>query len=627
MPVIRIGDLTTYAGDTSGSWLVVNDPTNTTTYKAQKEQLLTGEFFGTASYAATSSIQVVSSSGVGLPYRSKIKFNRMEAIDDSVNGQAIVTRPPDTFISSSAPANPVEGDVWTNNNTWKTYKYYDNFWVEQAAGGIAVRTITASLVSFIELNDTPKSYSGQSGSVLIVSSSETGLVFKPTALFDILDFGAKNFTELLDVPDSYLGQADKILVVSSSETGLQFRGTSVINSSDFGAQTFTELTDVPASYLGQADKVLVVSSSETGLQFRGTSVIDSSDFGVKTFVELTDAPDNYIAKSGFLVAVSGSETGLEFVPTASLRSTDFGYKQFIELTDTPSTYSGKAGFLVSVSGSENALEFVPTASFDSSSFGYKQFIELTDTPSTYSGKGGFVVAVSGSQNALEFIPTASFDSSSFGYKQFIELTDTPSTYSGKEGFLVAVSSSANALEFIPTASLTGFFPIGMQDMYVGAEGFYPTFVSGCAPMATSYIPPATVRSLDFDAVTEENAQYTLSLPRNWDNSPIQTKIYWTVSGSQSGSVVWAVKAAAYSNAFSLTASFSTEYIVSSSITGSVLNTTPYTAYITPSGSIQTGSLIIINVARKPDNANDNLSIDAKMIGMSIKYATNRATAE
>lgn len=55
MPVIRIGDLTTFTGDTSGSWLVINDSTNTTTYKAQREQLLSGSFFGSASYAITAS--------------------------------------------------------------------------------------------------------------------------------------------------------------------------------------------------------------------------------------------------------------------------------------------------------------------------------------------------------------------------------------------------------------------------------------------------------------------------------------------------------------------------------------------------------------------------------------------
>lgn len=55
MAVIKLGDLTTFTGDTSGSWLVINDSTNTATYKAQREQLLSGSFFGTASYAVTAS--------------------------------------------------------------------------------------------------------------------------------------------------------------------------------------------------------------------------------------------------------------------------------------------------------------------------------------------------------------------------------------------------------------------------------------------------------------------------------------------------------------------------------------------------------------------------------------------
>lgn len=42
MPIIRLGDLTTFIGDASGSWLVINDPTNTSTYKIQRETLLNG---------------------------------------------------------------------------------------------------------------------------------------------------------------------------------------------------------------------------------------------------------------------------------------------------------------------------------------------------------------------------------------------------------------------------------------------------------------------------------------------------------------------------------------------------------------------------------------------------------
>lgn len=54
MAVIKLGDLTTFTGDTSGSYLVINDSTNTATYKVQKEQLLSGSFAGTASFAQNS---------------------------------------------------------------------------------------------------------------------------------------------------------------------------------------------------------------------------------------------------------------------------------------------------------------------------------------------------------------------------------------------------------------------------------------------------------------------------------------------------------------------------------------------------------------------------------------------
>ena len=55
MAVIKLGDLTTFTGDPSGSFLVINDSTNTATYKIQKEALMSGSFAGTASYALTAS--------------------------------------------------------------------------------------------------------------------------------------------------------------------------------------------------------------------------------------------------------------------------------------------------------------------------------------------------------------------------------------------------------------------------------------------------------------------------------------------------------------------------------------------------------------------------------------------
>lgn len=73
----------------------------------------------------------IQDSGVNETQRTNLNFQRMIVTDDAGNNATIVTRPPDTFVGASAPTNPVEGDVWKNSDTWKTYVYYDGFWVEQ----------------------------------------------------------------------------------------------------------------------------------------------------------------------------------------------------------------------------------------------------------------------------------------------------------------------------------------------------------------------------------------------------------------------------------------------------------------------------------------------------------------
>lgn len=75
------------------------------------------------------------------------------------------------------------------------------------------------LAAFLELSDTPSSYSGQSGKTVVVSSSENALVFTSVSL-------TNTFTALSDTPTSYSGQADKLVAVSSSENALVFTSVS-----------------------------------------------------------------------------------------------------------------------------------------------------------------------------------------------------------------------------------------------------------------------------------------------------------------------------------------------------------------------------------------------------------------
>jgi hypothetical protein len=73
---------------------------------------------------------VIQDNGTPETQRANLNFQRMLVTDDSVNNATVVKRPSDTFIGTTAPASPLEGDEWTDPQTWKTYKYYDSFWIE-----------------------------------------------------------------------------------------------------------------------------------------------------------------------------------------------------------------------------------------------------------------------------------------------------------------------------------------------------------------------------------------------------------------------------------------------------------------------------------------------------------------
>lgn len=60
-----------------------------------------------------------------------LRFNRMLVTNDNLNQQTVVTRPPSIVLNTVPPLNPLQGDEWINSNNWKTYVYYDNYWVEK----------------------------------------------------------------------------------------------------------------------------------------------------------------------------------------------------------------------------------------------------------------------------------------------------------------------------------------------------------------------------------------------------------------------------------------------------------------------------------------------------------------
>lgn len=165
--------------------------------------------------------------------------------------------------------------------------------------------------------------------------------------------------------------------------------------------------------------------------------------------------------------------------------------------------------------------------------------------------------------------------------------------------------------------------VGVQDLYVPAVAMWPRITSGCAAitkteMSTSLV---NIQTLDFDQTSSEYAQFTISLPKNWNNGTVTATFYWTAS-SGSGTVTWGIQGGAYSDDDALTVALGTAQTVTDTLLATNdLHVTSATSAITLAGSPADADFLAFQIYR---DVADSLSGDAKLLGVVIQLTTDAA---
>ena len=131
-------------------------------------------------------------------YANPATVENVGTVSDAVFNFTIPQGDPGEFnVSATAPANPVEGNVWYNSTNGRAYVYYDNYWVEYAMGPTG-----ATGPKFLEykglwdsLEDEYVRYDGvtYNGSLWILNSatSETGEIPAEPAWTLVVEKGDK----------------------------------------------------------------------------------------------------------------------------------------------------------------------------------------------------------------------------------------------------------------------------------------------------------------------------------------------------------------------------------------------------------------------------------------------------
>lgn len=193
---------------------------------------------------------------------------------------------------------------------------------------------------------------------------------------------------------------------------------------------------------------------------------------------------------------------------------------------------------------------------------------------------------------------------------------------GKKAILIC--DGTNVDHVITDLGVTG--PIGKQTLWIPAAAIRPSTTGGCATIttiATSANQP-DIQSLDFDATTQEYAQFSVALPKQWNEGTVTAQFFWTHAATTVNfGVVWDLQAVAQSNGDAIAAAYGTAQIIAD--TGGTTNyvyVSDEVPAITIAGTPAEGDIVHYRLSRVTGNASDTMAIDARFLGMKLFVTTN-----
>ena len=135
------------------------------------------------------------------------------------------------------------------------------------------------------------------------------------------------------------------------------------------------------------------------------------------------------------------------------------------------------------------------------------------------------------------------------------------------------------------------------------------------------------RVLDFDASADEHAHFNVAFPVSWNEGTVTFQVFWMSTATDTDGVAWGLQGVAISDNEATDASWGTAIVVTDDAqsAASELYVTSESSPVTIGGTPAAGDVCFFRVFRDVSDANDDMTEDARLIGVKIFYTVNAAT--
>ena len=357
----------------------------------------------------------------------------------------------------------------------------------------------------------------------------------------------------------------------------------------------------------------------------GASAITSVDMSTKGKILIGDGSGNpqmlSVGTNGHvLTAASGETTGVEWAAVTAATPTAITVAD--ESTDTtcfPLFVTAATGDLAPKSGSNLAFN---SSSGILTATGFAGDITGNVTGNT-SGTSG---STTGNAATATILATArdiggvSFNGSASINLPGVNTAGNQNTSGTAAGLSATLATSSGG------TGLTGAV-VGKQTIYIPAAAMYPNTTAGCADLAQVELSNGPeIKVLDFDASSDEHAQFTVCFPKLWNEGTVTFQPFWTVTGTNTGTVAWGLSAVAFADNGDINTAFGTNVVTTAkahSGTSNDLDVSAESGAVTIAGSPSVDEMVFFQIMR--DVSADDQSGDARLLGVKLFFTTDSLT--
>jgi hypothetical protein len=168
---------------------------------------------------------------------------------------------------------------------------------------------------------------------------------------------------------------------------------------------------------------------------------------------------------------------------------------------------------------------------------------------------------------------------------------------------------------------------GTETMWVPVTAMYgaTTNPPDAAQVETTALRP-DMKVLDFDASTDQFAQFSVAFPKSWNEGTITYQVYWAPASTNTGDCIFGLQGVSVGDGDTIDIAYGTAVTVTDAGIGTVEDqqVSSVSSAVTIAGSPAVDQQTYFQLFRDANAGGDTFSADARVLGVKIFFTTDAA---